>query len=121
LSAISICLILFKRARTKSVSRVSGHESAQQLEADRIGLLAMVAAGYDPNAFSEFFARLTEAKAKSGNWFTNIFGGSSPTDKRLREMIKATEMLPPACRENRSANASERYLNWRAEVVSFQK
>ena len=113
--------LLIERERTKSVSRSSGHESAQQLEADRIGLFAMVSAGYDPNAFSEFFARLTEAKAKSGNWFTSIFGGSSPTDKRLREMIKATEMLPPACRENRNANASERYLNWQAEVVSFRR
>ncbi len=113
--------LLIERERTKSVSRPSGHESAQQLEADRIGLFAMVAAGYDPNAFPEFFARLTEAKAKSGNWFTNIFGGSSPTDKRLREMIKATEMLPPACRENRSASASERYLNWQADVVSFRQ
>jgi peptidase M48-like protein len=113
--------LLIERERTKSVSRPSGHESAQQLEADRIGLFAMVSAGYDPNAFSEFFARLTEAKAKSGNWFTNIFGGSTPTDKRLREMIKATELLPPACRENRSTNASQQYLNWQAEVVSFRQ
>ena len=113
--------LLIEKARTKSVSRSSGHESAQQLEADRIGLFAMVSAGYDPNAFSEFFARLTEAKAKSGNWFTNIFGGSTPTDKRLREMIKATELLPPTCRENRGANASEQYLNWQAEVVSFRE
>jgi WD40 repeat protein len=113
--------LLIERARTKSVSRPSGHESAQQLEADRIGLFAMVSAGYDPNAFSEFFARLTEAKAKSGNWFTNIFGGTTPTDKRLREMIKVTELLPPACRENRSANASEQYLNWQAAVVSFRQ
>jgi hypothetical protein len=113
--------LLIERERTKSVSRPSGHESAQQLEADRIGLFSMVSAGYDPNAFSEFFARLTEAKAKSGNWFTNIFGGSTPTDKRLREMIKATELLPPACRENRNVNASQQYLNWQAEVVSFRQ
>jgi WD40 repeat protein len=113
--------LLIERERTKSVSRGSGHESAQQLEADRIGLFAMVAAGYDPNAFPEFFARLTEAKAKSGNWFANIFGGTNPTDKRLREMIKATELLPAACRENRSANASEQYLNWQADVVSFRQ
>ncbi|HET7113576.1 MAG TPA: M48 family metalloprotease [Pyrinomonadaceae bacterium] len=113
--------LLIERERTKSASRGSGHESAQQLEADRIGLFAMVAAGYDPNAFPEFFARLTEAKAKSGNWFTNIFGGSSPTDKRLREMIKATELLPAACRDNRSANASQQFLNWQAEVVSFRQ
>ncbi len=113
--------LLIERERTKSISRGSNHDSAQQLEADRIGLFAMVAAGYDPNAFSDFFARLTEAKAKSGNWFTNIFGSSSPTDKRLREMIKATELLPAACRENRSANASQQYLNWQADVVSFRE
>ena len=113
--------LLIERARTKSVSRGSGHESAQQLEADRIGLFAMVAAGYDPNAFSDFFARLTEAKAKSGNWFTNIFGGTSPADKRLREMIKATELLPPSCRDNRSANASQQFLSWQADVVSFRQ
>ena len=80
----------------------------------------MVAAGYDPNAFSEFFAWLTEAKAKSGNWFTSIFGSSNPTDKRLRDMIKVTEQLPASCREGRRANASQQYLNWQADVVSYQ-
>jgi WD40 repeat protein len=113
--------LLIERERTKSVSRGSGHESAQQLEADRIGLFAMVAAGYDPNAFSDFFARLTEAKAKSGNWFTNIFGSASPSDRRLREMVKATELLPATCRENRRANASQQYLSWQADVVSFRQ
>src|SRR6185295_13223848 len=81
----------------------------------------MTAAGYDPNAFPEFFSRLVEEKAKSGNWFTNVFGGSNPTEKRLREMVKLTEQLPPACRENRSANASEAYLKWQADVVSFRE
>ena len=101
--------------------RREGHESDQQLEADRIGLFAMTAAGYDPNAFTEFFSRLVEEKAKSGNWFTNIFGNSSPTEKRLREMVKVTEQLPAPCRENRSANASEEYLKWQADVVSFRE
>jgi WD40 repeat protein len=113
--------LLIERARTKSVSRNEGHESDQQLEADRIGLFAMTAAGYDPNAFTEFFSRLVEEKAKSGNWFTNIFGNSTPTEKRLREMVKITEQLPAPCRDKRSANASEEYLKWQAEVVSFRE
>lgn len=113
--------LLLERERTKSVSRSSDHESEQQLEADRIGLFAMVAAGYDPNAFSDFFSRLVEEKAKSGNWFTNIFGRSSPEEKRLREMIKATEQLPAPCRDNRATNASEQYLKWQADVVSFRQ
>lgn len=114
--------LFLERVRTKNVSLKEGHESEQQLEADRIGVFAMVAAGYDPNAFSEFFARLVEEKAKSGgNWFTNVFGSSSPTEKRLREMIKVTDQLPAACRENRAANASETYLKWQADVVSFRE
>lgn len=114
--------LFIERVRTKNVSQSEGHESEQQLEADRIGVFAMVAAGYDPNAFTEFFARLVEEKAKSGgNWFTNVFGSSSPTEKRLREMIKVTEQLPAACRENRAANASETYLKWQADVVSYRE
>lgn len=113
--------LLLERERTKRVSRRSDHESDQQLEADRIGLFAMVAAGYDPNAFSDFFSRLVEEKAKSGNWFTNIFGRSSPAEKRLREMIKATEQFPVPCRENRRQDASQQYLNWQADVVSFRQ
>lgn len=113
--------LLIERERTKSVSRSANHESEQQLEADRIGLFAMVAAGYDPNAFSDFFSRLVEEKAKSGNWFTSIFGSSNPTEKRLREMIKATELLPGPCREKRATDASEQYLNWQANVVSFRQ
>ena len=113
--------LVIERFRTKSVPRNDGHESDQQLEADRIGLFAMTAAGYDPNAFTEFFSRLVEEKAKAGNWFTNVFGKSSPTEKRLREMVKITEQLPAPCRENRSANASEEFLKWQADVVTFRE
>lgn len=113
--------LFLERVRTKNVSENEGHESEQQLEADRIGLFAMVAAGYDPNAFTEFFSRLVEEKAKGGNWFTNVFGSSSPTEKRLREMVKVTEQLPATCRENRAANASETYLKWQADVVTFRE
>jgi len=114
--------LLIEKERTKKISEREGHESEQQLEADRIGLFAMVSAGYDPNAFTEFFSRLVEEKAKSGgNWFTSIFGNTSPTEKRLREMVKVTEQLPAACRENRSSTASEDYLKWQADVVSFRE
>lgn len=113
--------LLIERARTKSVPQSEGHESDQQLEADRIGLYAMVAAGYDPNAFTEFFQRLVEEKAKSGNWFSSVFGSSTPTEKRLREMASVTEQLPPACRDNRSANASDEFLKWQADVVTFRE
>lgn len=112
--------LLIERARTKSLSRKSGHENAQQLEADKIGLYAMVAAGYDPTAFSSFFDRLTETEGKTGSWFSNLFGNVRPEQKRLREMIRATEQLPQACREGRSAKATENFLKWQADVVYFR-
>lgn len=112
--------LLIERARTKSLSRKSGHENAQQLEADRIGLYAMVAAGYNPAAFSSFFDRLTETEGKTGSWFSNLFGNVRPEQKRLREMIRATEQLPQSCREGRSTKATENFLKWQADVVYFR-
>lgn len=113
--------LLMERQRTRNVSRSSDHESAQQLEADRIGLFAMVAAGYDSNAFASLFDRLVETKGKTGNWFSDIFGRVKPEQKRLREMIKITDQLPAECRENRANSASSAFLNWQAEVVSYHE
>ena len=113
--------LLIERARTKRVSRRRSHEDEQQLEADRIGLYAMVAAGYDPSAFTSAFARLTDSQVKGGNWFSDLFGNMPPEQKRLREMVRATERLPPTCREGRSAKATEEFLKWQADVVSFRK
>ena len=49
--------LFIEKQRTKRVSQGEGHENEQQLEADRIGLFAMVAAGYDASTFASFFGR----------------------------------------------------------------
>jgi len=113
--------LLIERARTKRISRSRGHEDEQQLEADKIGLFAMVAAGYDPAAFFSFFDRLTESEGKTGSWFSELFGSTRPAEKRLREMLRATEQLPPVCREGRAAKTTENFLKWQADVVSFRE
>lgn len=112
--------LLIERARTKRLSRKRGHEDEQQLEADRIGLFALVAAGYDPEAFSSFFARLTESESKGGGWFSDLFGSARPEQKRLREMARAMEQMSPACRDRAAAKATENFLKWQADVVSFR-
>lgn len=114
-------LLIEKRRTKKSSSKRGGHESEQQLEADRIGLFAMVAAGYEPTAFTSFFDRLVETKGKTGNWFTDIFGKVKPNEKRLREMIKATEKIPSECKDNRRVSVSQEFLKWQADVVSFRQ
>lgn len=111
--------LLIERRRTKRISRSSGHNSEQQLEADRIGLYAMVAAGYDPASFASLFDRLAETKGKTGSWFGDLFGGTKPEERRLREMIRATEQLPPECLKRKPAAADE-FLKWQAAVVSYR-
>lgn len=112
--------LLIERARTKSLPRREGHENAQQLEADRVGLFAMVAAGYDPAAFSSFFDRLTESEGKTGSWLSELFGTTRPAQKRLRELISATEKMGPACRDGRVAQTTDVFLKWQADVVSYR-
>jgi hypothetical protein len=112
--------LLIERARTRRYSRGRGHEDGQQLEADQIGVYALVAAGYNPTALNTFFERLTETRARGG-WFANLFGNSSPEQKRLREMAKAAEQMPAPCRERAAARPTEEFLKWQAEVVSYRE
>ncbi len=111
--------LLIERQRTKRISRGSGHESEQQLEADRLGLYALIAAGYDPDSFASLFDRLAETKGKTGSWFGDLFGSTKPEEKRLREMIKATAQLPPQCRK-KEVRPPDEFLGWQAAVVSYR-
>jgi hypothetical protein len=39
----------------------------------------------------------------------------------LREMLRATEQMPQACRDGRAAKATESFFKWQADVVSFRE
>src|ERR1043165_2664062 len=112
--------LLIERQRTKTVARKT-EEDDEQLQADRVGLFALIASGYDPTAFAGFFGRLVETKGKTGNWFTDIFGKPKPEEKRLREMIKVTDQLPTQCRDQHRANATQEFLSWQADVVAYHE
>lgn len=113
--------LLIERTNTKNVPQKRGHEGDQQIEADRIALFSMTAAGYDVEAFYTFFDRLTESEGKTGNWFSDIFGRTKPAQKRLREMQAQVGQLPAACRDNRTAAPSEDFLRWQADVVMYRE
>jgi hypothetical protein len=110
--------LMLENIRTKRVSQKPGHQNDQQLEADRIGLYAMVAAGYDPAALYDFFDRLTDGKGK-GNWFTDLFGSSRPSQVRLREMQAAINVMPKQCWESAKPNLDE-FLKWQVGVVMYR-
>ncbi len=102
---------------TKTVKTGSNHEDNQQLEADKLGMFALVAAGYDPSQFPQFWVRLTRAKKRGG--FSALFGSSSPADKRLKEMLDQFQSLPAACREQKAGAASADFEAWRTAVITF--
>jgi metalloendopeptidase OMA1, mitochondrial len=108
---------LLDRQNTKRVKIKKSHEGDQQLEADRIGLFAMIAAGYDPRGYTSAWERLTENK-KTGNAWTDFFGTTRPEEKRLREMLKAIAALPAECVDKKEAAAGENFARWQSFVVT---
>src|SRR5690606_5119899 len=82
---------------TRKVKTSRNHGDNEQLEADKIGIYAAYAAGYDPNVFADFWSRLTDAEEKG--LFSRLFGLQTPDDKRLREMVAALKTIPAECRE----------------------
>ncbi len=112
---------LIENSLTKNVKFKTNHEDNQQLEADRIGIFAATAAGYDPNGLITFLDRLTESKGKTGNFFTDIFGATKPAQKRLREMINALKSLPSSCFEKRAVTTenTQEFEKWRTFVIAY--
>src|SRR5919204_5422224 len=94
-------------------------EEGNQFEADRIGIYAMAAAGYDPQAFASLWDRLAETKGKTGGWLSDLFGTTKPDEKRLRAIRRELQSLPAECVSPRTANASEEFKKWQAAVVGY--
>ena len=90
-----------------------------QLFADQAGLYALVAAGYDVAAMATFWDRIADTQGKKGNWFSDLFGTTRPEQKRLREMSKAADVMPPACRQQSAASQSDTFKQWQTKVVAF--
>jgi hypothetical protein len=100
-------------------SRQHHDERKEELTADQIGLFALAAAGYDPQAQAKLFERISEAQGKSGGFFANLFGVVKPEVKRLREMSRNFAALPPGCVERRAAGQSEEFQRWQSAVVVY--
>jgi WD40 repeat protein len=113
--------LLIENVRTKRIPAKRGHEDNQQVEADRIALFSMAAAGYNSEAFQSFFDRLAETEGKTGSWFSDIFGQTSPDQKRLREMQAVVSRLPQECRDAARTSNTETFSRWQAEVVMYRE
>jgi WD40 repeat protein len=108
---------LIDKWNTKKVKFERSHQDDQQLEADRVGMYAMIAAGYDANAFTTFWRRFTDAK--KSNLLTDFLGITKSADKRLTEMIEAVKGMPAKCFDTSAAHTKEDFDKWRAFVINY--
>jgi hypothetical protein len=104
-----------KPGALKSASR----EGGDQIEADRLGLYAVAAAGYDPRAQVQLFDRIAGTEGKTGSFLGRMLGATSPDAKRLGELLKAVAAIPAGCADARTEAQAQAYREWQASVLSF--
>jgi hypothetical protein len=102
----------------KALAQTGREEEPRQYEADQVALYAVAQAGYSPESFVSFFDRLARTEGKTGNWLTDFLGETKPNERRLRELHKTLDALPPACRKA-AAPPSDAFLAWQANVIAF--
>jgi WD40 repeat protein len=105
-----------------NAARIHGHssdkrEQGEQLIADRIGLYAMARAGYDPTHAVDFLDRLFQTKRKTGGFWSDFFGRTSPESKRLREVMRNATPLPGSCISPLPSDSAAHFTSWQKAVV----
>jgi predicted Zn-dependent protease len=99
--------------------RSRGEEEKHQIVADQVSVYALARAGFNVQAFPEFWDRFAELHGKTGTWVSDLVGSTTPAQHRLRDMIKNVGALPPGCADQAmSANETE-FKAWQAAVVDF--
>jgi WD40 repeat protein len=97
-------------------------EETGQDEADRIGVYLTAAAGYRPQAASEFWDRSFFVGGKTGSRLGDFFGMTQPNQKRLRGMLKMAAALPAMCvPQVQVAGAQAAFEQWQRRVTEDRK
>lgn len=105
--------------RRKRPKFESDREEREQKVADQAGLYALARAGYSPAAMPNFFDRLAEVHGNTGGFFSDLFGSSTESNRRLREMLKTLKVLPANCGDQPDKNAVEAFQKWQQAVLTY--
>lgn len=92
------------------------HERADQLEADRLGLFLVSAAGYNPRALVDFWDRFARTGGNTGSFLSRVFGTTSPDARRLGELIKSTAAMPDCV--SPTAPSSAAFRDWQLSIAT---
>ena len=104
------------RMKDKHPSRTGNSDEGQD-QADTVSAYAVAAAGYRPQAFSEFWDRMFFVDGKVGGPLSDFFGITRPQEKRLRAILKLVNSLPPGCGAAQP-NDSPEFQAWQALVAT---
>jgi WD40 repeat protein len=92
---------------------------ADQAQADQIGLYAMAAAGYRPQAYAEIWDRVFFVEGKTGSRFGDLIGLTKPSQKRLRSISAMIAALPKGCGSTLAPDQAV-FSQWHNAVVANQ-
>ena len=95
-------------------------EDSKQDEADRIGVYATAAAGYQPSALPEFWDRAFFVGGKTRGKVADFFGITKPSEKRLRSMRALAASMPTGCGGTLQADAHA-FAVWHDAVIANQQ
>ena len=88
------------------------------LVADSYALYAMTRAGYSPKAMADFWDRRAQTQGKTGNRLTDLFGGTSPNEQRLRKMREYNPEMPAACIAPHPQTVAA-FQAWQQSVIEY--
>jgi WD40 repeat protein len=96
-----------------------GEEEDKQYVADQVALYAMARAGYAPRAYVDLWDRYQETHGKTGSWFSDLFGTTTPSEHRLGVMLKNLATLPAGCADIPPGSRTAAFGSWQAEVIDY--
>ena len=91
-----------------------------QEAADRTAVYLLASAGYPPQAMETLYNRLARTHGKTGDWLTDMFGFTTPQEKRLRALQKRIDQLPASCRGKGSGSTIGDFSAWRSALIAFE-
>jgi len=108
---------LENRAKQRSRGRSEGEK--HQIIADQVEVFTLARAGFDPQAAAEIWDRLNELHGKTGSWVSDLFGGTSEAQHRLRDMVKNMKSLPAECTARTTTFDEAKFKEWKQAIVDF--
>ena len=90
-----------------SAGESEDEEEKNELVADRVGMYALIRAGYAPQAFAQNLDRVAANKGHTGNFLTDVLGGTNLISRRVRTARKITASLPESCSSMQQKSSPE--------------